>query len=206
MSSAPREKTLLTKSFHNALIRPCPVIPNRDTVLVFCDREATIVLLSVFTQTLSVYVISLAFCYLGCIVVWSFRLRSGSGLVIFSQTVTIFCIQIATFSYFTSRHTGWKKLSSLLWLKRVLLKQTFRKMSLKNIFFSPALTFFPVTSAGLVLLSVTQCGILCYHHNWAVIKAQSRITANKVASLLQLQTCFSLYNFFAIKAQRYLVI
>lgn len=130
-----RKKTLLTKSFHNALIRPCPVIPNRDTVLVFCDREATIVLLSVFTQTLSVYVISLAFCYLGCIVVWSFRLRSGSGLVIFSQTVTIFCIQIATFSYFTSRHTGWKKLSSLLWLKRVLLKQTFRKMSLKNIFF-----------------------------------------------------------------------
>lgn len=72
-------------------------------------------------------------------------------------------------------------------------------MSLKNI-------FFPVTSAGLVLLSVTRCGISHYHHNWAVIKAQSRITANKVASLLQLQTCFSLYNFFTIKAQRYLVI
>lgn len=46
----PEKKTLSTKSFHNALIRPCPVVPNRDRVLVFCDGEATIVLLNVFTQ------------------------------------------------------------------------------------------------------------------------------------------------------------
>ena len=73
----------------------------------------------------------------------------------------------------------------------------------------------PVTSASLALLSLTlrgrdlHCFKMCLQPMTRLsqsLQCDRRITANKVALIIQLQTRFIYYNLFTIKAPCYLVI